>query len=171
MSFLIKFWEAVLMPLAQFWQSLLTPLIAIVAVYIAWQQWKANELKLRLERYNHRLRIYEEVKKILTLMYRDADVKLNDLLEFNAAVAEADFLFGREIRQYIDEIFRGDKLSVANGKYRHVTQGMPPPDGYDHNQVVQEMNSQLTWLTEQITLVEGRLAVTEKFKPYLDISK
>lgn len=153
------------MPLAGFWQSLLTPLIAIIATYIAWQQWKANELKLRLERYKHRLRVYEEVKKILSLMCRDADVKLHDLFEFNAAVAEADFLFGPEIPEYIDEIFRrGAALENANKEYRAFTQGTPPP-GYDHNRVVQEHSSQLKWLTEQFPTAK------EKFKKYLDISK
>ena len=45
--------------------GLLTPVIAIVAVYIAWQQWQTNRQKLILDRYDRRLRIYEEVRKIL----------------------------------------------------------------------------------------------------------
>lgn len=47
--------------------AFLTPLIAIVAVYIAWQQWQTNKHKLELELYDRRLRIYEEVRKILSI--------------------------------------------------------------------------------------------------------
>jgi hypothetical protein len=43
--------------------ALLTPVIAIVAIYIAWQQWQTNVQKLNLARYDRRLRVYEEVKK------------------------------------------------------------------------------------------------------------
>ena len=32
-------------------KGLLTPVIAIVATYIAYQQWKTNRQKLNLERY------------------------------------------------------------------------------------------------------------------------
>jgi len=46
-------------------QGLLTPLIAIITTYIAWQQWKGNQLKLKMERYERRLRVYQEVVKML----------------------------------------------------------------------------------------------------------
>jgi endonuclease V-like protein UPF0215 family len=58
--------------LAELSKALLTPVIAIVATYIAWQQWKTNALKLHLDRYDRRLKIYQEVKKILSIIIRDA---------------------------------------------------------------------------------------------------
>ena len=39
--------------------ALLTPTIASIGAYIAWQQWKAYNLKLKLDRYDRRVRIYE----------------------------------------------------------------------------------------------------------------
>lgn len=42
--------------------GLLTPIIAIVATYIAYQQWKTNKQKLVLDRYDRRLRIYGKLK-------------------------------------------------------------------------------------------------------------
>src|SRR5450759_1555324 len=85
--------------------ALLTPLIAIIATYIAWQQWRGNELKLRLDRYEKRLRIYQEVVKVIGFLMRDANMKLEDLMAFRANTAEAAFLFGPEITKYIEEIF------------------------------------------------------------------
>ena len=87
-------------------KALLTPLIAIVATYIAWQQWKTNRQKLNLERYDRRLRVYEEVKKILSIIMRDAKASTDDLLKFRTSVSEADFLFGQDIPEYIDEIYK-----------------------------------------------------------------
>lgn len=58
--------------LIEIFEALLTPVIAMVATYIAWQQWKTNQQKLNLERYDRRLRVYEEVRKILSIIGRDA---------------------------------------------------------------------------------------------------
>jgi|SRR5882672_5537469 len=66
-------------------KALLTPLIAIVATYIAWQQWRTNKQKLLLERYDRRLRVYEEVRKILSVILRDAKASYDDLLRFRTA--------------------------------------------------------------------------------------
>ena len=145
-------------------KALLTPLIAVVATYIAWQQWKTNQQKLKLERYDRRLRIYEEVIKILSIILRDAKANTGDLLKFRTSVSEADFLFGPEIPEYIDEIYkRGLSLWRWNQEYRDSTQVMP--EGYDHNKVVNEKYKELEWLSTQFEPAK------EKFKKYLDISK
>jgi hypothetical protein len=145
-------------------KSLLTPLIAIVATYIAWQQWRTNKQKLNLERYERRLRVYEEVIKILSIILRDANASIEDLLKFRTSVSEADFLFGSEIPAYIDEIYkRGLNLWRWNQEYRDFTQEKPV--GYDNNKVVDGKHKEFTWLTEQFEPAKA------KFKKYLDISK
>ena len=124
-------------------KALLTPLIAIVATHIAWQQWKTNQQKLNLERYDRRLHVYEEVIKILSIILRDVNASMEDLLKFRTSVSEADFLFGPEIPAYIDEIYkRGLNLWRWNQEYRDYTQ--EKPDGYDHKKVVDEMHKELT---------------------------
>ena len=145
-------------------KALLTPAIAIIATYIAWQQWKTNQQKLNLERYDRRLVVYEEVRKILSIIVRDANVSYEDLLKFRTAVSEADFLFGEEIPAYIDEIYkRGINLHRWNEEYRDYRQEIP--EGYDHKKVVDEMHRELKWLAEQFDPAK------EKFRKYLDISK
>ena len=145
-------------------KGLLTPLIAIIATYIAWQQWKTNQQKLNLERYDRRLAVYEEVVKILSIVVRDADASYEDLLNFRASISEADFLFGEEIPIYIDEIYkRGINLRRWNKEYRDYSQ--PKPDGYDHKKVVDEGHKEILWFSKQFAPAK------EKFMPYLDISK
>lgn len=144
--------------------ALLTPLIAVIATYIAWQQWRGNELKLRLDRYERRLRIYQEVVKMLGLISRDADAKIEDLWAFRANTAEAVFLFGPDVPNYLEEIFsRGLKLRAANRKYRHAGEETPP--GYDHEKILAESNLELRWLTEQFDPAK------QKFAKYLNVSE
>jgi hypothetical protein len=146
--------------LIEIFKALLTPVIAIVVAFIAWQQWKTNQQKLNFERYKRRLRVYEEVKKILSIIVRDAKTSTDDLVKFRTSVSEADFLFGPEIPEYIDEIFeRGLSLWRWNQEYRDYTQGKP--EGYDHKKVVDEMQKELTWLIEQFEPAK------QKFKKYL----
>lgn len=143
-------------------QGSLTPLIAVVATYIAWQQWQTNKGKLKLDRYDRRLRIYEEVRKILSIILRDANANNDDLLKFRAAVSEADFLFGPEIPAYLDEIFkRGLKLHSWHEQYRDYTQ--EKPKNYNHQKVVEGMHHELTWLTDQFA------SAKQMFRKYLDV--
>ncbi len=144
--------------------GLLTPLIAIVAVYVAWQQSKTAKQKLTLDTYDRNLRIYEEVKKFLLIIIQGGDVDFDEAIKFRSSVSEADFLFGSEIVQYIDEIYkRAIKLRQRNNEYRDDTQ--VKPEGYNHSKVVDEMHIELVWLAEQLEPAK------EKFRKYLSIKR
>src|SRR5713226_5422676 len=137
-------------------QALLTPLlattticIAIITTYIAWQQWKGNQLKLKLDRYERRLRVYQEVVRMLKQCANGEIREFSIIVDFGASTAEADFLFGPEIRQYLDEISsRAGRLRSASVQYRDFTQ--PVPAGYDHEKIVNETSAQTAWFVEQI---------------------
>lgn len=145
-------------------KALLTPVIAVVATYIAWQQWRTNQQKLLLDRYDRRLRVYEQVRNILSIVLRDATASYDELLRFRTSVSEADFLFGPEITFYMDEIYqRGVLLQSWSSRYRDSTQQTPAD--YDHKKVCDGMHSELTWLTQQFEPAK------QMFKKYLDISK
>lgn len=150
--------------IAELSKALLTPVIAIVATYIAWQQWKTNRLKFHLDLYDRRLKVYEEVRQILSIIARDAVASYDDLLKFKRAVSEADFLFDPDIPAYIEEIYqRGVKLQYWSGEYRDYTQ--PIPEGYDHQKVCDGMHAELIWLSVQFDPAH------EKFKKYLNVSR
>jgi hypothetical protein len=145
-------------------QALLTPLIAAIAVYIAWQQWQGNKLKLVLDRFDRRLRVYENVVAVLLLIQRDFKPQIMELQKFRRETAEADFLFEPEISVYLDEILkRGLSLWSANNQYRDFTQQVPP--GYDHQKVVTTIHEDEVWFTDQFCVAK------QKFKKYLDVSR
>ena len=147
---------------AEISKSMLTPMIAVITVYIAWQQWRLNERKLNLELYDRRLKVYGEVKQILSIILRDAKASYEDLGKFYGAASEADFLFGPEIQNYIEEIYQhGVQLQSWNSQYCDYTK--PIPEGYDHKKVCDGMHSELMWLTHQFEPAK------QKFKNYLSI--
>jgi hypothetical protein len=148
----------------QILQALLTPVIGGIAVYIAWQQWKVNERKFALDRYERRLRIYQHVVELLRLIVRDFKPEIHDLLKFSTDTAEADFLFGEEISKYLNEIYtHGVDLNTARAEYRDFRQ--PAPEGYDHQRVVDALTREEKWFVGQFAVAK------EKFKKYLDISR
>ncbi len=155
---------ATIAPWLQVLQGLLTPMIGLTTLYISWQQWKGNKLKLVLDRYDRRLRVYQNVVGFLRLVQRDFKPEISELMKFPVDTAEADFLFGPEIPEYLDEMFkRGWKLRQAANEYRDMFQ--PVPEGYDHGKVVANMQEQELWFTNQL------LTVKEKFKKYLELSR
>ena len=122
--------------------ALLTDLLAVlptfivgcIAAYIAYQQWQTNRRKLELDLYDRRLRLYQATTKYISMVLTDLKPKLEDLSEFRRATAEADFLFGPDIRAYLDELFEhGVELRKWAEQYRDYTQSTPP--GYDHKKV------------------------------------
>ncbi len=148
---------------AEISKTLLTPIIAVVATYIAYQQWKTNKQKLGLDLYDRRLKVYEEVRQILSII-RAGKASYEELSRFYRAVSEADFLFKSEITDYINEIYeRGVNLQCWSEQYRDNTQDKP--DGYNHQKIVDGKRVELKWLINQFEPAK------QKFKKYLDISQ
>jgi hypothetical protein len=151
--------------------ALSAPVIGGAAIYIARQQWRTAELQREInekrwkhERYERRLKIYQEVREILILVIRSAHPDVKDLQAFRLATAEADFIYGDDVQRYIEEIYqKGVQLYSANQQYRDVTM-VPHPPAYDHAAVVDRMHTALEWFNTQFDHAR------ELFKPYLDIS-
>jgi hypothetical protein len=140
--------------------ALLTPLIALIAAYIAWQQWKTNERKLKLDLYDRRYEVYEATRSFILTICKDAGVQFEEIGHFRATVAQARFLFGKDITDYLELLrSRAFELQSWNGKYLDSYQ--PKPDDYDHNLVVENMHRELEWLVEQLE------PAAEKFGRYL----
>lgn len=144
-------------------QGLLTPVIGVIACYIAWQQWKTNRDKLNLDRYERRLKVYEEVVRFIIIGIREANYENDDLMTFKPKVSEADFLFGEEVSKYINELQkRAVNLSYWNKEYRDYSQSKP--ENYNHGKVVEKKHEELIWISSQLEPAK------ELFKKYLDVS-
>jgi hypothetical protein len=117
-------------------------------------------------RYDRRLRVYEEVVKILKIA-SNGNPEFSEIIDFSAQTAEGDFLFGPKIREYLNDIVsRVAKFRAAHAEYRDINSPGPVPAHYDHNRIVDEMGTQQKWFTDQIV---NSLA-KNKFGKYLNIS-
>ncbi len=142
--------------------ALLTPTVAVLGLYIAWQQLQTNRQKLKSDTYERRLNIYKEVRRLFGFIVRDATVSFEDIGKFQVATAEADFLFGKEIPKLLDELRNhANKLRTWTEAYRDNTQFRP--ENYNHEEVVNGMHAELKWLVEQMEPTRGQ------FKKYLQL--
>src|SRR5207302_1218674 len=86
----------------------LTPLIAIITLYIAYQQKEINRLKVRnddltntlrqrLDLYDRRLSVYLALMDMLRAAHGRPDEKREELYKFHRMVSESYFLFGEDV--------------------------------------------------------------------------
>lgn len=85
--------------------GLLVPAIAGFAVYIAKQQYRTAERKLRLDLFDRRLAVFNSVMKFLAEIVRDANADLNQLFTLVTETRDAEFLFDSEISAYINGLY------------------------------------------------------------------
>ena len=77
--------------------ALLTPVIAIVTTYIAIQQYRANQLKLRQDLYDRRLLLYNAVAEFLAHVMQEGATDRTQLITLLQKTRESYFLFGKEV--------------------------------------------------------------------------
>ena len=144
-------------------QALLTMVIGCITAYIAWNQYTLNRDKGRLDKYDRRLKLYQEVVALLDAAAK-GDVSDDELKRFVRNTAEADFLFPNdEVPSYLKMVQKqATNLCVAKRQYRDDTQENPP--GYDHQQICENMHTASRWLAEQDEEAKSR------FMPYMRLA-
>ena len=60
--------------------AFLTPLIALLALWIAYQQFRVQKYRTRFDLFERRMKIYESVRETLVIVFRDGSVEKADLL-------------------------------------------------------------------------------------------
>jgi hypothetical protein len=134
----------------------ITVALGVVTVRIQRQQTKiareqaaTNRLQYRLSLFERRMTIFDATTKLFGEITRDARVELDQLFTFLRQTRECELLFGHEIKEYLDEIYKkGVDLHA-----RRVVRG--PEDFETETQL-------LIWFTEQYSVA------TQKFLRYLD---
>jgi len=91
--------------LIEIFSGLLTPTIAIITVYIAYQQLKTNRDRVRLNLYDKRFKVFRGLMDLLAHIMREGNVTDEALYKFNADTNEARFIFDKEIQDYLQSIY------------------------------------------------------------------
>jgi hypothetical protein len=156
---LVKYWHGV----GSFLQAALTPLIAALAVWIAYQQsqtareqYAVNRRQYRLALFEKRLAVFNRTMQFIGDVMTDFDPKIFDGLMFMREARDYDFLFGPEVAEFLNELFKqGNALSVANSTVKQT-----------HSQsALDEKHRVEKWFLDQHAVARTL------FRKYLDLSE
>jgi hypothetical protein len=140
--------------------ALLAPVTAIVVVYIAYQQYRLSKLNTRRELYDRRLKVFRSTMQFISSVVMAAAVDVQRQQRFLYETAEADFLFGPEVRKYIHEVYRkGNEFRLAE----HKMSGSRAADNQAAQKAADDWERLTNWFAEQFD--EAR----SLFKKYLSL--
>jgi hypothetical protein len=128
-------------------QTLLILLIAVATSYMAYQLYRTSSSRQKNELNKKRLKIYREIVRLLSVISRDGDISRDELLAFRSKTHESGFLFGKDVAEYVEEIYsRSLKLRSSNALLKE--QNLPV--GEERDKVTVENSKQMIWLADQL---------------------
>lgn len=131
--------------------ALLVPAIAVLGVYIAYQQYRINEQRLRHETYDRRLAVYKAVQKYLSEILRDGRTTYERASEFYSEASEATFLFDSSVQEWIDEIFQQSVKFINTHERMYPNDGSRGlPAGEERSRVAEQNSELLQWHLDQL---------------------
>ena len=146
--------------------ALLTPTIAVIATYVAYQQWRVNKTRLDLDLYDRRLAIY----KAVDAFYGDVGIQGRAtypmVSQLRCATAEAPFLFSGEIEKHLKEISEKAMRLAALRKQTDPAPGEHGlPVGEARNKACEEASTLVLWL-----LQDAKVESRKRFGKYLRLT-
>jgi len=88
----------------EIFSALLTPVIALFLVWIAWKEYHTNKKTFRLALYDKRHKVFKSLMSLFSIVVREGKIDIIHLNTYNIETNESDFLFGKEIQEYIDKV-------------------------------------------------------------------
>lgn len=144
----------------------LTPLIAVVMTYIAYQQWRTNKGRLTHELYDRRLTVFKAVTAFYGEMGDAGTAKYGIVTKFSVATAEAEFLFGDEVEEHIEELYKKGMHLASLHEKMYPGSGEPGlPVGEERSRVAEEHGKLHLWFQQN-----GRTETRKRFRKYLAVS-
>jgi hypothetical protein len=132
--------------------------IAGASVYIAWQQKRIADIRLRHELYDRRLRVYEAAKTLLVAHLINGKLSGDEYFAYRRGTADAVFLLDAGVVDYLGEIQeRAERLMRLRTEQAEIREDMSKETKY--RKLVDESAQIETWLTQQFDIL------IEKFIP------
>lgn len=145
----------------QWVQAIGVAVISGAGVYIAYRQSRIATAKLNLDLYDRRFKVFDATRNYMSDIFTSDNLPRRTT-EFSIRTADAVFLFGSEIEEYIEHLRRrGVDLHAARGRLRLMD---------EREQVGEQRNA----LVDRVSDIEERFANEYKnliaaFKPYLKL--
>lgn len=150
-----------LVEISQFFSSFLTPVIALIAVYIAYQQWKLRREHFQLELFDKRYKVYEGTKNFISIILEKGYPDDKQISAFQESTHDASFLFESEVDERLDQILvNGKKLNNLNTYIALIAQ-TSPDDAEDAKESEIEIQE---WFEKEFNRIK------KLFSKYLEIN-
>jgi hypothetical protein len=128
----------------QMFAALLTPLIALLTVYIAYQQYRTARTLLKVHLYERRAEILRGVSAALAGVFREGKVPGETIPELLRATSEKEYLLHQDLSEYLDQVYR----KVVRG-YTVYHEFKDLPVGEKRDRLVSEQSEILLWIHDQ----------------------
>lgn len=135
--------------------ALLTPTIAVLGSFIAWQQWRVNQLRLMHELFDRRYKQFEPTRDFLGTIMTHGRVSPDEEFKWIQATRGSRFLFNNHIAEYFEELFRkSSDLQTLHAVLENL-------EGDDRAKNLQRQQELKDWFMTELRNLERR------FTPYL----
>jgi hypothetical protein len=104
-------------------QIITTSVVGLIAVYIAWRQWRTAHDRLILDLFERRFQVFQDLTRTVSAAVNKPHVEINDLADFDQATEKARFLFGPEVHGYLREVRRHLVDLISFGRALHEMDG------------------------------------------------
>jgi hypothetical protein len=126
--------------------------IAGASVYIAWQQKRIADIRLRHELYDRRLKVYDAAKSLLVAHLINGKLSGDDYIAYRRGTADAVFLLDAGVIEYLGELQkRAECLIRLRAELAAIRDDMAKEAKY--HKLVDESAEIETWLTQQFDIL------------------
>lgn len=141
----MPFWLDIIVKLTPACVSLV---LGIFGTYIAFNQYRTNQDKLRLDLFEKRIEAYEKLQEYFNCVFREACIEDKTLAILAEARYKSLFIFGDDISAYINEVW--DKAREIRQLQLQLNGPDSLPIGEARNKVIGEESELLAWNIEQL---------------------
>ncbi len=147
---------------AQYVGILLSAVLGISMIYIAFQQYKTNQYKVRVNLYDRRFKIYQEVIKFLARIMRGDVPTDDDLIQLLRDTKGSEFLLGRKVNELINSLYKRGVDFDADTKVLKSDGQLSP---MEKQRLLDKQSAHFDWFKNQFGTAR------QVFGTYLDVSK
>lgn len=91
----------------------IAPLAAVIVTYIAVAQYFINRRQYRLALFEKRMAVFNSTMNMIASVMRSANPSLDECMQFIRDTRDHELLFGSEVGDFINEVFRRATLFEA----------------------------------------------------------
>jgi len=133
-----------------------TALIATLAVWIAYNQHVLAREKFKLDLFEKRFAVYKATQMFLVTIMKNPNISWNDPVIFSRETQDAVFLFGQEIVDYLDSLYKKSlDMKALQQKFEHL------PVGAERSALCEQESQLVSELTRELP------KLPQVFAPYL----